>query len=95
MEKIYLLNAVYTSLNCSDLEGTKNFNFYPQVAGSKEQIEKNFNSRIEEANKNGCNVTELSSREINAGTYFERVVRIDNPIGGPTILGISYVCEAL
>lgn len=95
MEKIYLLNTIYTSLNCSDLKGTKNFNFYPQVAGSKEQIEKILNSRIEEANKNGCNVTELSSREINAGSYFERVVRIDNPIGGPTILGISYVCEAL
>lgn len=95
MEKIYLLNAVYTSLNCADLKGTKNFNFYPQVAGSKEQIEKNLNSRIKEANKNGCNVTELSSREINAGSYFERVVRIDNPIGGPTIFGISHVCEAL
>lgn len=36
MEKIYLLNAVYTSLNCADLKGTKTFNFYPQVAGSKE-----------------------------------------------------------
>ena len=95
MKKIYLLNVVYTSLNCADLKGTKTFNFYPQAAGSKEQIEKILNSRIEEANRGGYNVTELSSREINAGSYFERVVRLDNSIGGPTIFGISHVWEAL
>lgn len=95
MKKIYLLNAVYTSWNCANLKETKIVQFYPQIAGSKEQIEKILNSRIEDANRNGYNTTELSSREINAGDCFERVVKFDDSTKAITIFGISYVCEAL
>lgn len=95
MKKIYLLNAVYTSLNCTYLKGTKIAQFYPQIAGSKEQIEKILNSYIEEANRNGYNTTELSSREVNAGDCFERVVKFDDSTRTITIFGISYVWEAL
>lgn len=95
MKKIYLLNAVYTSWNCADLKGTKIAQFYPQVAGSKEQIEKILNSYIEEANRDGHNITELSSREVNAGDCFERVVKFDYSSGAITIFGISYIWEVL
>ena len=49
---------------------------YPDVAGTKAK---------------GFTVEEISSEDVHKGHYFDRVVKMQQPLGGPAIYGISSV----
>ena len=91
MDTIYILSNVYTSENCAKMEGTKLFSMYPSAAGTKEDVEEDLAYHIKNAEAEGCLVEEITSEDIHAGQYFDRVVRIQSKHGGPYIYGISTV----
>lgn len=37
------------------------------------------------------NSEEITSQEVHKGSYFDRVIKIQQKLGGPTIIGISSV----
>lgn len=43
------------------------------------------------AKAKGFTVEEISSEDVHKGHYFDRVVKIQHPLGGPAIYGISSV----
>ena len=60
---------------------------YPD--GTKEAVGKVLNRRIEDAKAKGFTVE--SSEDVHKGHYFDRVIKIQQPLGGPAIYGISSV----
>lgn len=46
---------------------------------------------IEDAKAKGFTVEEISSEDVHKGHYFDRVVKMQQPLGGPAIYGISSV----
>lgn len=57
---------------------------YPDVAGTKEAIEKELNRR--NAKAKGFTVEEISSEDVHKGHYFDRVVKMQQPLGDSLIL---------
>lgn len=51
---------------------------YPDVAGTKEAVEKALNRRIEDAKAKGFTVEEISSEDVHKGHYFDRVATTCN-----------------
>lgn len=43
------------------------------------------------AGTKGFTVEEISSEDVHKGHYFDRVIKIQQPLGGPAIYGISSV----
>lgn len=78
MNRIYILAAIYTSENS---------------AGTEEAVVKELNRRIEDAKSKGLTVEEISSEDVHKGHYFDRVVKMQQTLGGPAIYGISSVWE--
>lgn len=75
MDRTYILHRIYTSENSA----TQLSEMYPDVAGTKE------------AKAKGFTVEEISSEDVHKGHYFDRVIKIQQPLGGPAIYGISSV----
>lgn len=88
MDRTYILHRIYTSENSADTQLSE---MYPDVAGTKEAIEKELNRLIEYAKAKGLTVEEISSEDVHKGHYFDRVVKMQQPLGGPAIYGISSV----
>lgn len=93
MNRIYILTSIYTSENSAKLSGTTLSEMYPEAAGTEEAVEKELNRRIENAKSKGLTVEEISSEDVHKGHYFDRVVRMQQTLGGPAIYGISSVWE--
>lgn len=91
MERIYILSHIYTSENSAQFRDTNLSEMYPSCAGTKEAVEKELNRIIENAKSEGRNVEEITSKDVHKGSYFDRVVRIQQKLGGPLICGISSV----
>lgn len=91
METVFILSNVYTSENSKSMEGTKLFSMYPSLAGTKEDIEEAIQHHIDNAKAEGRLVEEITSKDIHAGYYFDRVVRIQSDTRWPYIYGISSV----
>lgn len=91
MDRTYILHRIYTSENSAKHRNTQLSEMYPDVAGTKEAIEKELNRRIEDAKAKGFTVEEISSEDVHKGHYFDRVVKMQQPLGGPAIYGISSV----
>lgn len=91
MEKVFILSNVYTSENSRNLEGTKTFSMYPSLAGTKEDIDEALQRHIDNAKAERRLVEEITSEDIHAGYYFDRVVRIQSDTKWPYIYGISSV----
>lgn len=91
MDRIYILSHIYTSENSAQFKDTNLSEMYPSCAGTKEAIEAELERRIKAAKDEGLIVEEITSQEVHKGSYFDRVVRLQQKIGGPSILGISSV----
>ena len=91
MDRTYILHCIYTSENSVEHRNTQLSEMYPEVAGTKEAIEKELNRRIADAKALGFTVEEISSEDVHKGHYFDRVVKIQQLFGGPAIYGISSV----
>lgn len=91
MDRTYILHRIYTSENSAEHRDTQLSEMYPDVAGTKEAIEKELNRRIEYAKAKGFTVEEISSEDVHKGHYFDRVVKMQQLLGGPAIYGISSV----
>lgn len=59
MDRTYILHRIYTSENSAS--NTQLSEMYPDVAGTKEAVEKALNRRIEDAKAKGFTVEEISS----------------------------------
>lgn len=79
MDRTYILHRIYTSENSAEHRDTQLSEMYPDVAGTKEAIEKELNRRIEDAKAKGFTVEEISSEDVHKGYFFDRVVRIQRP----------------
>lgn len=92
MDKTYILLNIYTAENNRNLNGTKLTQMFPFIAGSKESVEKELERIIKNAQETGRKVEEITSQDIGIGHYFEeKIVKIEQVYGGPSILGISSV----
>lgn len=91
MDRTYILHNIYTSENSAKHHNTQLSEMYPEVAGTKEAVEKELNRRIDEAKAKGLAVEEITSEDVHKGHFFDRVVKIQQSIGGPAIYGISSV----
>lgn len=89
MDRTYILHRIYTSENSAEHRDTQLSEMYPD--GTKEAIEKELNRRIEDAKAKGFTIEEISSEDVHKGHYFDRVVKMQQPLGGPAIYGISSV----
>lgn len=76
MDRTYILHRIYTSENSAEHRDTQLSEMYPDVAGTKEAIEKELNRRIEYAKAKGFTVEEISSEDVHKGHYFDRVVKM-------------------
>lgn len=88
MDRTYILHRIYTSENSAKHRNTQLSEMYPDVAGTKEAVEKALNRRIEDAKAKGFTVEEISSEDVHKGHYFDRVIKMQQPLGGPAIYGI-------
>lgn len=91
MERIYILSHIYTSENNAPFKNTNLSEMYPYSAGTEEAVYKELNRIIEDAKSEGRSVEEITSQEVHKGSYFDRVIKIQQKLGGPTIIGISSV----
>lgn len=92
MERTFILSNIYTSENNSYyIKDEKMYSHYPMCAGTLEGVEAQLKHIIENAEAKGLSVEEITSEDIHAGQYFDKVVKIQNKIGGPSILGIHSV----
>lgn len=90
MERTFILSNIYTSENNSYYIKDEKM-YYPMCAGTLEGVEAQLKHIIENAEAKGLSVEEITSEDIHAGQYFDKVVKIQNKIGGPSILGIHSV----
>ena len=91
MDRTYILHRICTSENSAIHRNTQLSEMYPDVAGTKEAVEKELNRLIEDAKAKGFTVEEISSEDVHKGHYFDRVVKMQQLLGGPAIYGISSV----
>lgn len=80
MDRTYILHRIYTSENSAEHRDTQLSEMYPDVAGTKEAVEKALNRRIEDAKAKGFTVEEISSEDVHKGHYFDRVIKIQQPL---------------
>lgn len=86
MDRTYILHRIYTSENSAIHRNTQLSEMYPDVAGTKEAVEKKLNRLIEDAKAKGFTVEEISSEDVHKGHYFDRVVKMQQLLGGPAII---------
>lgn len=91
MDRTFILSNVYTSENCSYIKDKNMFSLYPMCAGTLEAVEEQLTTFIKRNKAEGLSVEEVSSEDINAGHYFSKVVKLQNKLRGPSILGIHSV----
>lgn len=91
MDRTYILHRVYTSENSAILRNTQLSEMYPDVAGTKEAVERRLNELIGDAKAKEWIVKEITSEDVHKGHYFDRIVRIQQPNGRLEIYGISSV----
>ena len=85
MERTFILSNIYTSENNSYyIKDEKMYSHYPMCAGTLEGVEAQLKHIIENAEAKGLSVEEITSEDIHAGQYFDKVVKIQNKIGGPS-----------
>lgn len=80
MDRTYILCNIYTSENSAKHRNTQLSEMYPDVAGTEEAVEKELNRRIDEAKAKGLTVEEITSEDVHMGYFFDRVVRINDPL---------------
>ena len=91
MERTFILSNVWTSENSALIKDEKLFSLSPLCVGTLEAIEEQLKRFIKKAEAKGLSVEEITSEDIHAGQYFDKVVKIQNKIGGPSIFGICSV----
>lgn len=91
MDRTFILSSIYNSENCSNIKDKNMFSLYPMCAGTLEAVEKELAYYIEKTKAEGLSVEEVSSEDAHAGQYFDKVVKLQNKFGGPSILGIHSV----
>lgn len=69
MDRTYILHHIYTSENSAIHRNTQLSEMYPDVAGTKEAVEKELNRLIEDAKAKGFTVEEISSEDVHKGHY--------------------------
>lgn len=93
MNRIYILSRIYTSENSAQFVNTTLSEMYPHVAGTQEAVAKELNRIIEDAKSKGLAVEEITSEDVHKGVYFDKVVKMQQTLGGPAIFGVSSVWE--
>lgn len=93
MNRIYILSRIYTSENNARFVNTTLSEMYPHAAGTQEAVEKELNRMIEDAKSKGLAVEEITSKDVHKGVYFDKVVKMQQTLGGPAIFGVSSVWE--
>ena len=91
MDRTFILSNIYTSENCADIKDEKIFLNYPKCAGTLEAVEKQLAYFIQRNKEEGLSVEEITSEDVHAGRYFDKVFKLQNKLGGPSILGIHSV----
>lgn len=93
MNRIYILSRIYTSENNARFVNTTLSEMYPHAAGTHKAVEKELNRMIEDAKSKGLAVEEITSEDVHKGVYFDKVVKMQQTLGGPAIFGVSSVWE--
>lgn len=79
MERTFILSNIYTSENNSYyIKDEKMYSHYP----CRNSRRCRSTAIIENAEAKGLSVEEITSEDIHAGQYFDKVVKIQNKIGG-------------
>lgn len=92
MERTFILSHIYTSENnFYFIKDERIYSISPMCAGTLEGVETQLKRIIERAENKGLSVEEITSEDVHAGHYFDKVVKIQNKIGGPSIFGIHSV----
>lgn len=91
MERTFILSNIWTSENNAFIKDEKMYSLSPMCAGTLEAIEAQLKHFIEDTKAEGLSVEEITSEDVHAGQYFDKVVKLQNKIGGPTIFGIHSI----
>lgn len=90
-DRTFILSSIWTSENSASIKDEKLYSLAPLCAGTLEAIEVQLKHFIKNAEAEGRSVEEITSKDVHAGQYFDKVVKIQNKIGGPSIFGIHSV----